>query len=303
MNDMIKLENKDILEISPSYLSGSLFERQVVVFKKQPLKVVPFVALCESVGKGLGNIGDFVWNQDGTIFQGSREGLSALSWQGEDEDFPVQRVTGEIKKENKFHHGFSGIFPAGELGWHSSYNYPGLPDVVGLQAVKGVEGTTTSWLNLKKAYEKLPLGLKARVENAVASYAYNPRAWAKGTPEVQLKVMENYGIGPYKMNLLQQNKLGIKGLYFSFNNQCFIKEDPELVGELKEFCLKDEFIYHHRWDVGDIVFSDQVFTLHRRENLTDDQLKKRLLHRVTFYLNETPLRGGASFYKNEVIDS
>lgn len=296
------VDNNLLSEITSAYLKQLLLENQIVIFKKQSLKVIPFVSLCESTGSEVGNIGDFVWNQDGTIYQGSREGLSALNWKGKDKDFPVQRVTGEIKKENKFHHGFSGIFPAGELDWHSSYNYPGLPDVVGLQAVRGVEGTSTSWLNLKKAYEKLPSDLKVRVENAVASYVYAPRNWAKGTPEVQLKVMENYGIGPFKMNLIQENELGIKGLYFSFNNQCSIQEDPSLVEELKEFCLKDEFIYHHHWDIGDIVFSDQVFTLHRREGLTEDQLKKRLLHRVTFYLNETPIRKGASFYKNEIIN-
>ncbi len=300
-NNAIEVREISIEDVDPMKIKELLLHHEVVVFRKQPLNVLPFAKLCEQIGGGFGNINDFVWHQDGTIYSKSIPDLSAITWSGEDKDFPVQRVTGMKKVENRFHRGFSGIFPDGELNWHSSFNHPGLPDCVGLQAVQGAEGTVTSWVNFVHAYEEMPQELKERALNNYANYKYSPRNWAKGTPEVQLKIMENYGVGPYSMNLVQSNSAGVKGLYFSLFNECEIPGDPELYEDLKNFCFQEKFIYHHHWETGDIVLSDQVMALHMRQTLKKDVLENRVLHRITFYLSEISKDNGGPFYKQAKI--
>ena len=44
--------------------------------------------------------------------------------------------------------------------------------------------------------------------------------------------------------------------------------------------LNEEFIYHHDWDDGDVVISEQWLSVHKRWYFED--MDKRLLHRIAF---------------------
>lgn len=301
-DNAIEIQDCDLRTIDPEIIKDFLFKNQIVIFKNQPLKVLPFAKLCEQIGNGFANANDFFWNQKGELLKESIPNLSALNWNKRDEDFPVQRVTGEKNEKNKFHAGYSGIFPEGHLEWHSNFNYPGQADCIGLQAVRGVLGTGTSFLNLVHVFNELPDSLKKRAENNYALYKYNPREWAIGSSELQLQILENAHLKEFKFDLVQENKAGIKGLFFSFNNRCSIPNDPELFEELRSFCLQERFMYHHNWDIGDIVLSEQVLSLHMRKNYKNEILQNRLLHRITFYLSEVNPKDGEAYYKESLKD-
>ena len=46
-------------------------------------------------------------------------------------------------------------------------------------------------------------------------------------------------------------------------------------------------MYRHEWEIGDIVLSDQLLTLHKRRQENDSVFKNRLLNRITFRLSNT----------------
>jgi len=89
--------------------------------------------------------------------------------------------------------------------------------------------------------------------------------------------------GTYQMPLVHASKKGNKlGLYFHYLNKCRILNDPELLDLLKVHCLNNDFVYTHVWSPGDIVLSDQLLTLHRRDQNDPVILGQRVLSRYGF---------------------
>jgi taurine dioxygenase len=56
-----------------------------------------------------------------------------------------------------------------------------------------------------------------------------------------------------------------------------------LLDEVYESAIHDEFVYAHRWQVGDLVVWDNGFTMHRRKPF--DPGAKRLMKRMTMSLD------------------
>ena len=49
-------------------------------------------------------------------------------------------------------------------------------------------------------------------------------------------------------------------------------------------------MYHHEWETGDIVLSDQLLTLHKRGTDDPEILSKRVLNRITFHISGDLIR-------------
>lgn len=190
--------------------------------------------------------------------------------------YPVQRVTGEKRDGN-----YTGIFPRGELKWHANLNGPTRADGVGLQAIRGVKGTTTSWLDTSLARADMHSETVKMLEDVWCDYHYeSAKNWAD-TPEVQLKAMSR-GNNTYRMRILQENIAGTKGFYFYTNNDLKMTSLPQIQEALEDWLFDEQYMYHHHWREGDIVLSDQLLTLHRRVPFPQEVLEQRLLHRWTF---------------------
>ena len=57
--------------------------------------------------------------------------------------------------------------------------------------------------------------------------------------------------------------------------------------------VQEKYIYDHVWQDGDIIYFDQEVSIHRRvganrdvNELTIDQLEKRLLHRIEIHIDK-----------------
>ena len=242
----------------------------VVVIKKQSTDPLHYTEFVQSINP-IANFDQCVWDIEGNRIDVPREPDKPFS--------NVQRVTGEKRNGES-----TGIFGVGRLDWHANLNGPDRADGVALQGYRDVEGTVTSWLNSSLAYSMMPNELKERIEDRYCSYFYNILNWADVEWDVQrdgLLARQN----SYKMWIEQENIAGVKGLYFYDNNDCKIEEcedDPELFDDLKSYLFQEQFMYHHEWDVGDIVLSDQLLTLHKRQLRDEETFRKRILHRLTF---------------------
>ena len=270
-----KVIDIDISKVTPlmcAEVLETLKKELVVVIKKQPTDTKFFARLVHGMNNVIANFEQCVWNEDGDI-----EKYDEYLDPWECDRYPVQRVTAEKKNGD-----YSGIFPRGKLDWHANLNGPDRADGVALQGIRGVEGTVTSWLNTAVAYEQMPSQLKEKISGVYCSYTYNMEKWADIDNVSQLEFMRK-NRHDYSMFIEQENIAGTKGLYFYDNNDLrIVEKDVDLYYELKEYLFQEKFMYHHEWEVGDIILSDQLLTLHRRPIRSDEVFEKRLLHRYTF---------------------
>lgn len=244
----------------------------VVVIKKAPTNPLGMHRLVGGMSY-IANWQQCIWDVDGN-FKGVPT-KPVDPWQVD--EVLVQRVTAQ-EKDNKP----TGIFPKGKLDWHANLNGPDRADGVALQAYAGVEGTVTSWLDTAQAYKAMPQYLKDKIKGKYCSYTYNMSNWSDTPWHLPHAKKDD----SYRMWIEQENIAGVKGLYFYTNNDLIVSDgdddDIDLYEELKAFLFQEKFMYHHEWEVGDIVLSDQLLTLHKRPLRPDAVFEKRILHRLTF---------------------
>lgn len=279
----VEISDFDITKISLSdidFVKKVLGEELVVVIKKQNINPYHYARLIYHIG-GLCNWGQCDRDVEGNLLSYKPENIDIEHWD-QSKPFPVQRVTGEKRNGE-----FTGIFPLGKLDWHCNLNGPDRADGVALQAIKGVEGTRTSWNNTALALKNMPDDLKERIKGKYAKFYYNPIKWADIDNQSQLQFMLQKR-EHYTMWLEQTNFAGIKGLYLYTNNDCeIVGDDKNLFADLQDFLFQEKFIYHHDWEIGDIVLSDQLLSLHKRRQESNEIFEKRLLNRITFRLTNS----------------
>ena len=194
----------------------------------------------------------------------------------------IERVTGELDE-----HGKPGLFGhVSDLDWHC--NMPGDPKrkpLVWLYGVKGTKGSRTSWTNNIAAYEGLPSGIKEAAKKLQMvcgwkRYNYSEFDFGPAKEGRQEDFNEHY-----TPNLVHTNIAGKTGLFFpflQFRNFVGYGEEvsKQLIEELRDHVLQEQYIYHHEWDDGDVVISEQWLGIHKRWAF--DGMPNRVLHRATF---------------------
>ena len=158
--------------------------------------------------------------------------------------------------------------------WHSDLTYAQKPSFGSmLHAIEvAKEGGDTAWANMYAAYSALPEDIKMRIGNLKAIHIRdrrkNPRAGISDT--FDRDVNEYYEIKvPDSLNRMVRTHpiTGQKSLYVSPRFTVAIDgidniEGQRLLDELFEHQKKPEFIYQHKWEVGDLVFWDNSATIH-----------------------------------------
>jgi alpha-ketoglutarate-dependent taurine dioxygenase len=156
-------------------------------------------------------------------------------------------------KDLKVHAGFKTTLNDDEVGYRSAL------DIV-----------TNHHKDGKKPDPALLAKLKSDMKNPpVEDVSFED--WSKIWPELK----------PF--DLYYKNPAGKEGIYFPFYQVLGIKDySDEKFQEFKEYimelALKEENMYHHDWEVGDIVLSEQWLTLHKRWAF--DGMDKRIVHRI-----------------------
>lgn len=132
-----------------------LIEELIVLIRRQEYKNPYYFAKLVSNMGDIGNIEGCNWHYpDGNTYNPvpyTGKKIPVNNWQDNPQYFPVQRVTG-----NKNQRGYrTGIFGTGTLSWHSNLNNPKNAAGVALQAIHGVEGTSTSFMDTTAVYNEM----------------------------------------------------------------------------------------------------------------------------------------------------
>ncbi len=195
----------------------------------------------------------------------------------------MARITGARDE----HGNTTGMFADGELEWHSNqqattHYAPG----AGLLAWSGTAGTCTEFLQTVDAYNRLSSEWQSMCDQLVAVHKWEPNVMAPGLGPVQDMILRMQMVPQdgTEVPIVTRSPGGHKGLHFPFTSIDYFKgmsreESKKIVAYLKEHVLRDEYIYSHIWQDGDMVLFDNSVTLHRRP--TKD-CSTRLLYRQSF---------------------
>ena len=147
----------------------------------------------------------------------------------------------------------------------------------------------TSWVDLCAAYAGLPDRLKHVVAGRRAIFDYTKRlAGYQGVDRV-ISEEAKRKTPPILHPMVHAHPVtGRKALYLDSTTTVGIEGMDEASGlalleEIYEFATRPEFMYRHRWQVGDALLWDNGFTMHRREPF--DPSARRLMKRTTIFLS------------------
>jgi alpha-ketoglutarate-dependent 2,4-dichlorophenoxyacetate dioxygenase len=176
------------------------------------------------------------------------------------------------------------LFGLGNQLWHSDSSYKTIPARYSLLSAHAIppEGGDTQFADMRIAYDMLDAATKAQIEDLVCEHS---RICSKGALGFPFTEQELRDFAPVRQRLVRTHrKTGRRSLYLSSHAGRIVgwpvPEAQLLLRELVEHATQREFVYTHRWRVGDLVVWDNRTTMHRARRY-DDQRYRRDLRRTT----------------------
>jgi alpha-ketoglutarate-dependent 2,4-dichlorophenoxyacetate dioxygenase len=177
------------------------------------------------------------------------------------------------------------LFSRGNQLWHTDSSFKYVPARCSLLSAREIPpaGGETEFADMRAAYDALPDEKKRALDGLVVEHsifrsrsligfsAFNEEIHRELPPVPQLLVRRHPGSGR-------------KTLYLASHASHVIgwpvEEGRKLVEELIQFATQPQFVYQHRWRVGDLVMWDDRCTMHRGRPY-DDTKHRRDMHRTT----------------------
>ena len=187
-----------------------------------------------------------------------------------------------------------GSLGAGEAVWHTDMSYQETPPKASMLYALEVppDAGDTYFCNMYRAYQNLPERLKTRMSQLTLKHdgTYNSGGYVRqGVAAVDDPVTSP---GVYHPLVCTHPESGRRTLYLGRRRNAYLAglslaESDALLDELWSYAARDEIVWRHRWQPGDLVLWDNRCTMHRRDAF--DSATRRILHR-TQIKGETPPR-------------
>jgi alpha-ketoglutarate-dependent 2,4-dichlorophenoxyacetate dioxygenase len=177
------------------------------------------------------------------------------------------------------------LYNLGNRMWHTDSSFKRLPAYCSMLHARSIPpiGGQTEFADMRAAYDALPDATRRRLEGLVAEHSImhsraklgfadfdeNEREAFRPVPQVLVRRLQDSG----RMSLYIASHIGaIRGMAAA--------EAMRLLEELTAHATQRQFVYSHRWRVGDLVIWDDRCTMHRGLAF-DDQRWARDMRRAT----------------------
>jgi taurine dioxygenase len=184
-----------------------------------------------------------------------------------------------------------GLADAG-FTWHTDTSYRRRPSRCSLLYAKEVphrDGQPlgdTVFASTIAAYEALPESMKQRIDGLRAIHRYSARRRVENSPRPKLTPQQLAETPDIAHPIVRTHPYtGRKSLYVTAGECISIEgmpddEGADLIAELDAHCVRPEFLYRHKWHVGDLLMWDNATSMHLAT--CDYALpERRLMHRTT----------------------
>ena len=252
-------------------LQAALDQHAVLVFHGRPLSEERQVAFCGLFGRLEGE-GKNVGVLSTGIKRRVRETLADIS---------------NLDENNKVlaHGDRRRMFALGNQLWHTDSSFKAIPAKYSMLHAHSVtpDGGETQIADTRAAWEALPQKMKDRIEGLVAEHSIFCSRQKLGFTDFSDE--ERAALPPVHRPLVREHKeSGRKALYLASHASHILgMEIPDgkmLLRELIEHATQPQFVYTHRWAVGDLVIWDNRCTLHRGRPY-DEANHRRDMRRAT----------------------
>jgi alpha-ketoglutarate-dependent 2,4-dichlorophenoxyacetate dioxygenase len=176
------------------------------------------------------------------------------------------------------------MYGLGDRLWHTDSSFKAVPAKYSLLSARQIPaaGGETQFADLRAAYDALPDATKAQLEGLVADHSIiysrstigftdfsdEERAGLQPVPQMLVRVHPG---SKRKTLYLASHAMAIRGMP--------VPEARLLLRDLMEHATQPQFVYTHRWRVGDLVMWDDRCTMHRARPY--DRTQARDMHRTT----------------------
>jgi len=152
--------------------------------------------------------------------------------------------------------------------WHTDSCFkdpPALASVLSARVISPVGGET-EFASLRRAWERLPVALRARLAGA---YAWHDYAHSRGKIAPHLASdREKAALPPVRWRIRWRNPVNGRDSLYLASHTYAIEGMPEeegraLIADLIDRATAAEYTYLHRWQPGDVIMWDNRCVLHR----------------------------------------
>jgi alpha-ketoglutarate-dependent taurine dioxygenase len=173
----------------------------------------------------------------------------------------------------------------GSLYWHldgTMNDVPILASLLQSVALGNPDEGDTEFCNTYAAYDALSDEDKAEIEGLTVMHsAWNTLFYYEPEPDIRtLRQMQ--AIGDRELPLVWTHSSGRKSLVLGATARHVVDTDfrksAELLVRLRDWATSPQFVYRHKWSVGDLVIWDNTGTMHRATPY--DPTAGRLLQRT-----------------------
>ena len=168
--------------------------------------------------------------------------------------------------------------------WHTDSSFKPVPARYSLLSARTIpaEGGETEFADLRAAWDALPEPMQRRIEGLVAEHSILHSRGTIGFTDFSEE--ERARLQPVPQTLVRTHPgSGRKTLYLASHAGAIrgmrLPEARLLLRDLMEHATQPQFVYRHRWRVGDLVIWDNRCTMHRARPY--DLSVPRDMHRTT----------------------
>jgi alpha-ketoglutarate-dependent 2,4-dichlorophenoxyacetate dioxygenase len=176
------------------------------------------------------------------------------------------------------------LFNLGNQLWHTDSSFKQIPAKCSLLSARVLpsSGGETEFADLRAAWDALPETGKRQLDGLVVEHSIFRSRSLIGFADFNDEIFAQ--LPPVPQALVRHHRYsGRISLYLASHASHVIgwpiEEGRALIEELIAFATQPQFVYQHRWTVGDLVIWDNRCTMHRGRPYDDTQ--RRVLHRTT----------------------
>jgi alpha-ketoglutarate-dependent 2,4-dichlorophenoxyacetate dioxygenase len=176
------------------------------------------------------------------------------------------------------------LFNLGNQLWHTDSSFKHIPAKCSLLSARELpsECGETEFADMRTAWDALPEARKRELEGLVVEHSIFRSRSQIGFADFNDGIFKE--LPPVQQALVRHHRYsGRTSLYLASHASHIIgwpvEKGRALIEELITFATQPQFVYRHRWSLGDLIMWDNRCTMHRGRPYDDTQ--RRVLHRTT----------------------